>query len=144
MKLKVLLFILSSLLISNFSNVFAQDKRAESTEDKLVVLWTSGDPYVAEKVAFMYTHAAKKHGWFKNVTLIIWGPSAKLAAENKMIQDKLNAMRNDGVILEACLACSNSYGEDVTAKLRELSVDVKGMGKVLTEYLKRGEKVITF
>jgi len=142
MKMKTFLLIIAALLSFNFSQISAQDTKTETSSDKLVVLWTSGDPYVAEKVAFMYTHAAKKYGWFKEVTLIIWGPSAKLASENTMIQGKLKAMQKDGIVLEACMACSNSYG--VTDKLKELGVDVKGMGKVLTEYIKGDEKVITF
>lgn len=134
--------IFSSLCLSSIISAKAQTVDNENNSDKLVVLWTSGDPYVAEKVAFMYTHAAKKYGWFKEVTIIIWGPSAKLASENTMIQDKLKEMQKDGVVLEACMACSNSYG--VTDKLKELGVDVKGMGTVLTAYIKGPEKVITF
>ncbi|MFV0268545.1 MAG: hypothetical protein ACK5HT_15575 [Draconibacterium sp.] len=66
-------------------------------EDKLVVVWTSDDPYVADRVALMYTHAAKTNKWFEDVTLIIWGPSAKLTSENRKIQEKLKAMKDDGV-----------------------------------------------
>ena len=62
------------------------NKPMEESKNKLAVLWTSGDPEVAEKMAFMYTYNAKTQGWFDEVVLIIWGPSAKLAAENEMIQ----------------------------------------------------------
>ncbi|MFO7621344.1 MAG: hypothetical protein R6W81_08775, partial [Bacteroidales bacterium] len=71
--------------------------------EKLVVLWTSDDPMVAERVALMYTHAAKTAGWFSEVTLIVWGPSAKLIAENIKLQEKLRAMQKDGVVIEACV-----------------------------------------
>ena len=47
-------------------------------EDKLAVLWTSGDREVALKMVFMYTYNSKLQGWWEDVTLIIWGPSAKL------------------------------------------------------------------
>jgi hypothetical protein len=60
---------------------------SDSTEipasEKLVVLWTSGDPEVAKKMVFMYTYNAKKHGWWEDITLVVWGPSAKLLAEDK-------------------------------------------------------------
>ena len=119
------------------------DKLKETpTTDKLVVLWTSDDPNVADKVALMYTHAAKKAGWFKEVTLIIWGPSAKLTAENPAIQEKLKAMKKDGVVIEACIACANAYG--VTENLKSQGFDVKPMGLPLTDYLKSGFKVLTF
>lgn len=121
---------------------FSQEAVPGKSTDKLVVLWTSDDPYVAERVALMYTHAAKTASWFKDVTLIIWGPSAKLISENKKLQEKLDKMKQDGVVIEACIACANSYG--VAEDLRKLGYDVKGMGKPLTDYLKSDAKVLTF
>ena len=120
----------------------AQNEKNSNSPDHLVVIWSSDDPYVAEKVTFMYTHAAKTAGWFEKVTLIIWGPSAKLTAENLKIQEKLKAMQKDGVIIEACSACASSYGVD--DDLEELGFDVKGMGTYLTDYLKSDAKVLTF
>ena len=111
-------------------------------EDQLTVVWISGDPMVAHKVFFMYTHNAKRREWFDNVTLIIWGPSAELATRDTSIQDAIKAMIADGVVLEACKACSDSYG--ASEKLEELGVDVKYMGTPLTNYLKGGSKVLTF
>lgn len=109
---------------------------------KLVVVWSSDDPNVAEKVAFMYTHAAKKNQWFDEVNLIVWGPSAKLISENIELQKKVKAMQKDGVITEACLSCANLYG--VADDLKKLGFDVKGMGVPLTEYLKSDAKILTF
>lgn len=142
MKTKILLTLLTALFFFNTSKTMAQSEKTESTSDKLVVLWTSGDPYVAERVALMYTHAAKTAGWFSEVTLIIWGPSAKLTSENLKIQKKLKAMQNDGIIIEACIACANSYG--IADDLKDLGFVVKGMGKPLTDYLKSDTKVLTF
>ena len=120
----------------------AQTEKAHITSDKLVILWTSDDPYVAERVALMYTHAAKTNAWFDEVRLIIWGPSAKLAAENLKVQEKLKTMQDDGVIIEACIVCATDYG--VEKDLEKMGFDVKGMGKPLTDYLKEGIKVLTF
>jgi len=116
--------------------------QTNSSSDSLVILWTSDDPYLAERMVLMYTHGAKIAGWFEHVTLIIWGPSAKLTAENEDIQEKLKAMQKDGVVIEACVACANAYG--VTEELKALGFDVKGMGKPLTDYLKSSKKVLTF
>ena len=123
-------------------NSSALENNPADNPDKLVVIWTSDDPYVAERVALMYTHAAKTAGWFSEVTLIIWGPSAKLAAENIKVQEKLKAMQEDGVEIEACIVCANEYG--VTDELRNMDFIVKGMGSPLTDYLKSGAKVLTF
>ena len=142
MKSKVLLFALISVLTLANLKTMAQNEPDPETSDKLVVLWTSGDPYVAERVAFMYTHAAKKNQWFKEVTLIVWGPSAKLISENQKLQEKVKAMQQDGVELQACIACASSY--NVVDELKVLGFEVKGMGKPLTEYLKSDAKVLTF
>ena len=65
-------FSLILTLLSLFSGAFAQTKDiTEDNKNKLAVLWTSGDPEVAEKVCFMYTLNAKKQKWFDEVVLIV-------------------------------------------------------------------------
>ena len=120
----------------------AQDVKFATYTDTLVVLWSSGDPEVAEKACLMYAHAAKRNNWFKEVILVVWGPSEKLLAENSELKDKIASMKKDGVIVEACIACSNMYG--VTNELQVCEVDVKGMGVPLTRYLKRGYKIVSY
>jgi len=142
MKSNLLIVTIISVLALASVKTMAQNDPNPEHSDKLVVLWTSGDPYVAERVAFMYTHAAKKNEWFKEVTLIIWGPSAKLIAENKKLQEKVGAMQQDGIEIKACIACASSY--NVVDKLRSMGYEVKGMGKPLTDYLKSDAKVLTF
>lgn len=113
-----------------------------SNHNKLVVVWSSDDPMVAERVAFMYANAAQNNEWFSEVTLVIWGPSAKLIANSPELQQKIKGMQPSGVKIQACLACANAYG--VTDQLKALNYDVLLMGVPLTQYLKRGYKVITF
>ena len=107
---------------------------ASVSPDNLAVLWTSGDPYVAQKICFMYTHNAKKQNWFGRVQLIIWGPSAKLLAEDASLQDYVKRMMTDGVEVKACKACADSY--DVSDDLAALGIEVKYMGRPLTRILK--------
>jgi len=141
MKTNLLLLVL--FFVSGSANLLnAQDADINTASDTLVVLWSSADPEVAEKACLMYTGAAQKYGWFKEVILIVWGPSEKLLAENSKLKDKIATMKKDGVIVEACVACSNMYG--VTKDLKVCEVDVKGMGVPLTRYLKRGYKIISF
>ena len=115
--------------------------KMEDNSNKLAVLWTSGDPDVAEKMCFMYTYNAKKQGWFDEVVLIVWGPSAKLLAENEMLQNYVKRMKDAGIKIEACIACAKMYGVD--KKLTELGIEVKGMGTPLTAYLKKNWKVLS-
>ncbi len=111
-------------------------------QNKLVTVWTSADKMVAERMALMYTHAAKRAGWFKDVTLVIWGPSAKLIAEDVALQEKVEKMIADGIKVQACVACTNLYG--VSDKLRGFGIEVIPMGVPLTNYLKQDYNVITF
>jgi hypothetical protein len=117
-------------------------KTMETDIDKLAVLWTSGDPEVADKVCFMYTYNAKKQGWFEDVTLIVWGPSSKLLSENEELQKYVLKMMEGGIKVEACINCADMYG--VTQQLRDMGIEVKGMGKPLTKYLKEGYKILSF
>jgi len=135
------LFALSCLfLLAGRTDCYAESMK--ETKDTLVVLWTSGDRVVAEKSCLMYTHAAKRNGWFDEVILIVWGSSSRLLAEDEALQEKVRAMGIDGVILEACIACSDQLG--VTQDLIELDIDVKGMGVPLSQYLKSGCHVLTY
>jgi hypothetical protein len=142
MKQRNLTILLTGILFLMSPIIKAQSNNPQASKDKLVVVWTSDDPMVAERVALMYTHAAKTAGWFNEVTLIIWGPSARLISENIKLQEKLREMQKDGVVIEACIACANAYG--VAEDLKKLGYVVKGMGIPLTDYLKSGAKVLTF
>lgn len=134
------LVVLVMILVGS-NSVQAQDTDQDKA-GKLAVLWTSGDPEVAHRVCFMYTHNAKRAKWFDEVLLIVWGPSSRLLAGDKDLQAKVKAMIEDGVAVQACIACADSYG--VSDRLRELGIEVKPMGKPLTAMLKGDWKVLTF
>lgn len=123
-------------------SVRAGGQEASPENSRLAVLWTSGDPDVAHRVCFMYTENAKKMKWFDEVTLIVWGPSARLLAGDKDLQAKIKSMLDSGVKVQACLACSDSYG--VTEPLRKMGIEVKYMGKPLTDLIKQDWHVLTF
>jgi len=129
-------------LASANANTAAAEATAQDALDRLAVVWASGDPEVAHRVCLMYTHAAKNNGWADDVTLIVWGPSSRLLAADKDVQAKVKQMMEDGVRVEACIACANSYG--ITEDIRALGIEVKPMGKPLTDMLSRGYKVLSF
>jgi len=138
--LAVVLSILTAGMAISSGLLRAQDKPASNS--RLAVVWSSGDPDVAHRVCFMYTDNAKKQKWFDEVVLIVWGPSARLLAGDKDLQAKIKTMQDDGVIVQACQACADSYG--VTEQLRKLGIDVKYMGKPLTDFIKTGWHILTF
>ncbi len=144
MKNRPLIFgiVLAAALVAA-SPCSAQGDEAAPPTGKLMVVWTSADPDVADKVCLMYTHAAKKYGWFAEVRLVVWGPSQRLLAGDPALQAKVKAMQDDGVIVEACIACATKL--DLVETIREMGIDVRGMGVPLTDALKDPEtEVITF
>jgi hypothetical protein len=112
------------------------------SNDKLAVVWTSGDPDVAKKMVFLYTYNAKKQNWFKNVTFVVWGASTKLLSQDKELQDQIKKMKEAGIELYACKWCSDSYG--VSDVLVKLGIKVIYYGKGLTKLIKEDWKILTF
>lgn len=102
--------------------------------EKLVVLWTSNDKDVAIKMALMYTYNSKVKGWWQDVTLIVWGPTAKLVAEDKEIQDYIQKIMGAGIEVLACKACSDMYG--VSKNLEDMGINVLYVGSPFTDLLK--------
>ena len=110
--------------------------------NKLVVVWTNGDREVAIRMAFMYTLNSKLKEWWNEVSLIVWGPSAQLLAEDTTLQEYIKKMKEAGVELLACKACADSYG--VSEVLENMGITVIYTGQVLTDFLKDVDtKVIT-
>lgn len=147
-KKSLLLFGLTGILVAlmvsygrDNTTVNAQEKK-QAEPSKLLIVWTSGDKEVAVKMVYMYTLNAKSQGWFNDVTFLIWGPSSKLLSEDTELQDYLKKLKDAGVQLTACKACSDMYG--VTDKLMELGIDVKYMGRPLSDMLKSGWVTLTF
>jgi len=114
----------------------------EEQRDSLVILWATGDRDVALYSAFMYGLNSKLRGWWDDVTLIVWGSSSKLLANDIELQEHVTTMIEAGVVVEACKSCSDHFG--VSGTLSNLGVDVKGMGEPLTSYLKEGRHVLTY
>jgi len=107
---------------------------------KLVVLWTSGDRDTAIKMVFMYTKNSKTRGWWDEVTLVVWGPSAQLLSRDRELQAYVREMMDAGILVEACVTCAEMYG--VAGELSRLGIEVKKMGVPLTGYLKEGRHVL--
>ncbi len=149
MKKRMLVILFVVPLIFGGLNVTAQQSDAKNTGDKvekpteLVVLWTTSEKDVFTKMINIYVYNAKKLSWFDDITLIVWGPSSKLLAEDEELKEMIKKLKEVGVTLDACIWCSDQYG--VTKDLKNLGIDVRGMGKSLTEYIKdSGKEVIVF
>lgn len=150
MKQKFLFSMVLSLLLSmpivkatrvSLENDPVKDTTEISNKDKLVVVWTSGDKEVAMKMVFMYTLNAKKYKWWDDITLLVWGPSAKLLSEDKELQDYVKTMLDSGIHVLACKGCADLY--EISDKLEKIGVTVRYTGEDLTNFIKE-RHVITF
>ncbi len=109
--------------------------------NRLYILWTNADILTSDKMVMMYATNSMLKQWWDAVTVIIWGATARLAAENDQIQTKIKMAQHAGVKFSACKACADQLG--VTDKLVDLGVEVLYWGQGLTDILKSGEKLIT-
>jgi len=107
----------------------------------LYILWTNDNPVSAEKMVFMYAINSIIEGWWKIVTIIVWGAAAPLVCDNKAIQRKVREAREKGIHIIACKACADQLG--VTKRLEKLGIDVEYTGELLTNILKTDEALIT-
>ncbi len=112
-----------------------------SEKNHLYMLWTSADLETAEKMVFMYAENSKLHGWWEEVTLIIWGPTVKLTAESNKIQQLVSQVSESGVNVTSCRRCAELYG--VVSQLESQCIEVIYWGDPLTRILKQNEKIIT-
>ena len=130
------------LILPLYYIVYGNTNEEKSVSSKMAILWTTAEREVALKTIFMYAKNAKKSGWWDEVQLIIWGPSSKALSVDIELQDGIKELKNAGILLTACKACSDSYG--VSNVLEGLGIEVKYMGKPLTDILKSDWTLLTF
>jgi hypothetical protein len=107
----------------------------------LHILWTSDNPLTAHYMVFMYAVNALSNRWWEKVTVIIWGASAKLAAEDETVRERIKMAQEVGVVVTACYSCAMQLG--VLDKLNEIGIETVGWGKPLSELLHNNAPLIT-
>jgi len=110
--------------------------------NKLLIVWSTAEIEVAKKMVLLYSSVILPRGYWDEAHLMIWGPSAKLLAENKELQEMVSNVKETGVKLSVCVVCSDDYG--VTEALEAMGVEAIHTGDVLTNALQKDWKVITF
>ena len=112
-----------------------------SEEDHLYILWTNADTVTAEQMVFMYAVNALRFAWWQQVTIIIWGATAKLTAEDAALQSQVRELLASGVEFSACKACADELG--VTERLEALGIEVIYWGEPLTRVLREKSPLLT-
>ena len=108
---------------------------------ELLILWTNDNIGTALNMVLMYAENAKVKGWWKNVTLLVWGSSSKLISVNSEIQNYIHILLKEKVRVIACKQCAENY--NIVDNLEKQGIEVFYTGVFLTEWLKDGKKLIT-
>lgn len=111
-------------------------------KNKLLIIWSSADEEVAKKLILLYGSVMLPRGYWDEATIMIWGPSAKLLAEDEELQERVKTVMQTGVKFNVCVVCSDDYG--VSQKLQDIGVELTHTGEMLTNALQSDYKVITF
>ena len=112
-------------------------------KNKLLIVWSSSEIEVAKKLVLLYGSVMLPRGYWDEATIMIWGPSAVLLAQDEELQKQFKIVQETGVKFNACVVCTDDYG--VSEKLKELGVDLIHTGEMLTEALQSDDtKVLTF
>jgi hypothetical protein len=107
----------------------------------LHILWTNDNLDTSQFMLMMYATNSMLNNWWDSVTVIVWGATAKLAAENEIIQERIKIAQHAGVRFSACISCAEQLG--VVEQLKTLDVEVRGWGAPLTEIIQNGSHLIT-
>ena len=111
--------------------------------NKLLIVWSSGEVEVARKLILLYGSVMLERKYWDEATIMVWGPSAKLLAQDADLQKQFRVVRDSGVKFNACVVCADDYG--VSDELKELGIELIHTGEMLTESLQSDDvKVITF
>ncbi len=92
-------------------------------------------------MVFMYAYNSVKRQWWKEVTLIIWGASARLSGTDFVVQQKLKELHAVGVRISACKGCADDL--NLSETFEKMGIEVKYWGTPLTEVLRSKAQLIT-
>jgi len=105
------------------------------TQNRLIVVWLSGEKRAAADMALLYLRESLFAGAWKNAELWLWGPPVELAARDADVLDELLLAQSVGVRLSACMDCAVRYG--VADTLAREGISVRGLSAALTEALQQ-------
>jgi len=112
-------------------------------KNKLLIVWSSGEKDVAKKLVLLYGSVMLERKYWDEATIMVWGPSVKLLAQDIELQKQFKVVQKAGVKFNACIVCADDYG--VSEKFRSLDIDLTHTGEMLTDSLQSDDvKVITF
>ena len=113
----------------------------ETRINNLLVPWTTENKDTALNMVFMYTYNAKAKGWWKNVSLLVWGASSRLLAGDRQIQAEVRKIADAGIRVFICKKCIEKL--DVLKEVEALGYEVFYVGEEFSRLLKEGWTVLS-
>jgi hypothetical protein len=110
--------------------------------DKVFVIIADADREKALEVSLIYPLNCTKNTWLKEVKVILFGPSEKLAAFDKQVQEKIQDIKGFGAEVLACKWCADRM--NITPQLEAQGIKVAYVGPVISELIKDGWAQLTF
>lgn len=104
------------------------------TMNRLTIVWKTDNEIDIHHFVVPYAYNAKRHEWFDEVEIILWGASQEKVAATPLIQQRVLNLIKNGVVIHACKMCATNL--DVVASLEALGVNVRFTGDLLSERLK--------
>lgn len=114
---------------------------AALSDEALLVLWTTAERETALHMVFMYTTNARRHGWWPQVTLLVWGAATRALCEDETLRQALAEAQAAGVNVIACRRCAELTGR--VDQLKALGVKVFYTGEYLTDWIKSGKPMLS-
>ena len=102
------------------------------------ILWTTDSADTALLFINEYADGAISYEWWDKVRVILWGGSIRLVQSNSFVQVNIMRLVHKGVEVVASKKCAETVG--ATELLESMEVEVKYMGKELTEILKDADQ----
>ena len=110
--------------------------------NKVFAIITDNDREQALEVGLIYPLNCAKNKWLEEVKVIFFGPSEKLAAFDKQVQERIAEMKSHGVEVLACKRCSDRMG--ISSQLEAQGIAVVYVGQVISRLIKDGWAQLTF
>ena len=101
---------------------------------KLLIVWKSNNDIDINNFIIPYAYNSKKHQWFDEVDVLIWGASQEKVMNTSLIQQRVKNLIKNDVNVYACKMCSDNVG--ATDLLESLGVTVIYTGVYLSDHQK--------
>ena len=110
--------------------------------NRVFAIITDTDREQALEVGLIYPLNCVKNKWLEEMRVIFFGPSEKLAAFDKQVQDKIKEIKGYGIEVLACKWCSDHIG--ITPQLEAHGITVVYVGPIISQLIKDEWAQLTF